>query len=1179
MNRKIGDRYEIKAKLDEGGMGVVFRAYDRLIERDVALKTLPALADQGAIDLFYKESQILKSIVHPNIIEIFDIGEIDEGGQTKPCFVMPLLPGQTLAEVIRGASYRLSVERVIDIISQTCRGLQAAHDKGLIHRDLKPSNIFVMSDDSVKIIDFGVACIIDARTRSEGFHRGTLMYMAPEAVQSLGVSPQSDIYSLGVVAYEALTRRQPFRAPSTEAIVHAIRTNMPPPASDINPAVSPLVSQVVHKAMAKHPGNRYDSARLFAETLQKTLRKEKIDVFDPARIQPRVDRAATALKQGDHQLAGEIVSELEAAGYVDPQIPLLRTQIDWSARQQTVAQLFDSAQMRYEEGEDALALKKLQEILQLDASHSAALSLKSRIEDRRNERQIEECEQRARQHVENHSYAQARHALRNALEGRPHEVRLLRLLEEVKAAEQEHLRLRREKTEMYQSAFNAWTKGDISRALSEMKLVLELDDRAPDTSPHEGSTTYRSFYDKIRSEHDAIDKAHGEARGWLAENDFAKALQLCDEFLAKYPGQALFLALKHDIDARRRQQPAAAATADAGRPADADPDLEAVEGLQRVTTADHLLAEGKTYCEQGDFGRGIEVLRQALALDDRRTIRMTLCEAFVAGAEELFDSDPAAAMRYAQQALDIDSAHVPAKSLLARVALAGGGGDSRLGAMSDAVGSELEPLQAIATPVDDGQSASTIWPTPAAGAYEATTPGPDTNDKDPPSAPPVASILGRAHKYLTKAREYVRVTSHRRVATAAGAGLALGALLLVTLPPLLSGPSLVTVQVRTFPPGATIRIDDRIRGTSELTLDLAEGTHRLEASLAGFATVTRQVRIDSNARELSFDLVPLPRAAALMVRGMLPGVQVFVDEKPVGTVRSDGTFSLTGIMPGRYTLRFSLPGYQPASLVKDFVASRSVEISDTEVKLTPAPATLQFVADATTTVVVSRGNQTIHQFTGPTRLSVAAGTYNVVARGPANVPTSQTVVATAGQSRTVNVQNVVTGIERFQNAGAWRQENTWFARRGGGFVLYERSQQPGRITFSVNPDRSRNPFSNGARLKWVIGFIDARNYVLLQLDGRYLSRDEIVDGASLGATRVAHTIPGSNGFIHFSIEVQPSRLIHQYSLDGSRWDVFDVWNRPSRVTGSRSLLDGRFGFYLPDNEEIKVANFLFYPSS
>src|SRR5262249_26306886 len=155
----------------------------------------------------------------------------------------------------------------------------------------------------------GVAHSIDARSRSTGFQKGTLLYMAPEQVLFKPVSPQSDIFSLGIVCYEVLTRRQPFRGATEEELVHAILKYIPPPASDINPAVTRVISRVIHKAMAKQPWNRFDSAREFGETLQKALRNEPIELFDPARIQPRIQRAAKALENGDYQFAAEIVSE------------------------------------------------------------------------------------------------------------------------------------------------------------------------------------------------------------------------------------------------------------------------------------------------------------------------------------------------------------------------------------------------------------------------------------------------------------------------------------------------------------------------------------------------------------------------------------------------------------------------------------------------------------------------------------------------------------------------------------------------------------------------------------------------------------------------------------------------------------------------------------------------------
>jgi serine/threonine protein kinase/cytochrome c-type biogenesis protein CcmH/NrfG len=585
--QKIKGRYEIKGVLGEGGMGVVYRAYDPPpMARDVALKTLLEFPDRMSLQLFYKECEVLKSMSHPNIVEIFDIGEFDDAGTKKPFFVMPLLRGLPLDALIRDASHRLTVERVVDIISQTCRGLQAAHEHGLIHRDLKPSNLFVMQDDSVKIIDFGVAHTIDAHTRSSGFQKGTLLYMAPEQIQFKPVSAQSDLFSLGVVCYEALTRRQPFRGTSEEEIVNAILKSIPPPASEINPAVNQTVSRVIHKAMAKRAWNRFDSAREFGEALQKALRNEPLEIFDPSRIKPRIQRATKALEGGDYQFASEIVGELEAEGNIDLELTLLRTQIDQVVRQRTIAQLLESARARYEEEEDPLALQKIQEILQLDPNNAAALGLKSRIDDRRSERQIEKWLRLARQHVDNHAYGHARDALQNVMQLRPNEPRALRLLSDVESDEKEYLRLRQQKVQLYQSALNAWKNGEVSEALSQMGLVLELDRKAPDGSAADTGATYQNFYNKIRSEHDAINNIYAEARRNLTERNYAKALNICQEALAKYPNQALFQAMKFDIEEQQRQE-LSAFIAETDRKLEAEPDLDTKVNLLREALASY----------------------------------------------------------------------------------------------------------------------------------------------------------------------------------------------------------------------------------------------------------------------------------------------------------------------------------------------------------------------------------------------------------------------------------------------------------------------------------------------------------------------------------------------------------------------------------------------------------------
>jgi serine/threonine protein kinase len=569
--RKLAGRYEVREVLGQGGMGLVYRAYDSVIRREVAVKTILDIPDPASLQLFYKECDVLASMSHPNIIEIFDIGEFEEETKKKPYFVMPLLPGTTLEAFIRKASHRLTVERTVGIISQACRGLQAAHERGLVHRDLKPSNIFVMEDDSVKIIDFGVAHMTD--THSTRAQKGTLLYMSPEQIEMKPLSALSDIFSLSVVAYEALTGRHPFQRARADEIVDAIRRQIPPPASDMNPAVSQSVGRVVHKGMAKQSWHRFPSAREFSDALNKALRNEPIEFFDPSRTRPRLERATKALEAGDDQFAGEILGELEAEGHIDVAIASLRHQLDTTVKRRTIAQLLEAAKARFEEEEDPLALQKLQQILEMEADNVSALSLKGKIESRRSEKQIDNWYRLARQHTDNHAYPHAREALQNVLQLRPKEARALQLIAEVDRQEQEYNKLRQEKAQIHRAAMDAWQKGDVSSALSKLAVVLELDRRAPDISSPEGSATYQGFYNEVRSEHDAMNTAYAEARKQLAEQNFSKARSVCETYLAKYPTNAIFQALKYDIEEQQRQE-LSSFVASVDRQAEAEPDLD-----------------------------------------------------------------------------------------------------------------------------------------------------------------------------------------------------------------------------------------------------------------------------------------------------------------------------------------------------------------------------------------------------------------------------------------------------------------------------------------------------------------------------------------------------------------------------------------------------------------------------
>ncbi len=579
-------------------MGIVYKAWDRLMSREVALKTILDIDNPDTLNLFYKEWNTLVTMVHPNVINIYDIGEFEQDGAKKPFFVMPLLPGVTLDKLIKDGSPRLTVANVINMMEQAARGLQAAHEMGLIHRDVKPSNIFVMDDGYVKIIDFGIAREASAHSRTT--LKGTIYYLAPEQLEMKPPSPLSDLFALAVVTYETLTRRRPFQGANETEIAEAIQRHTPPPISELNHEVPYAISQVVHKAMAKQPWHRFFNVKEYGEALAKAIRGEKLEYFDSEKIKPRLERAQQSYERGDYEFASEILAELEAEGHLDQGIGLLRRQVDQAVRQIRIKQTLENARRFFEASEYPLALRKVQEALELDPADAGALSLKAQIEKDRREKKISEWITIARQHLENHAFRQAREALENVLQIKPNDTEALRLSAEVGRREQEISRVREEKSKLYQAAMQAWEKGDVTNALTKLEVLIAMDRDLPETDAAR-STTYQGFYNKVQSEHNALKNSYEEARRNLAADNCEAALAICKQYLAKYPNHALFQALKFDVEERQRQR-LSAVIAETDRRAEEEPDLD-----RRLAIIEEAL---KTYPGEPHFTRAMELVRE-----------------------------------------------------------------------------------------------------------------------------------------------------------------------------------------------------------------------------------------------------------------------------------------------------------------------------------------------------------------------------------------------------------------------------------------------------------------------------------------------------------------------------------------------------------------------------------------
>ncbi len=613
--RLIANRYELREILGEGGMGVVYRAVDTRTGGFVAIKTIRDVSDPRTVEMFKKEWRVLAHLSHPNIVGIRDVDEFEEDGVRKPCFIMPLLPGITLAALIKDGSRRLTVEKTVGMLHQVCNGLEAAHRAGLIHRDLKPSNIFVTEDDTPIIIDFGL--VYSAEGNSVTGHKGTWQYMAPEQTEGKTPSICSDIFSLGVVAYETFTSRKPFARSSVEATVDAIRNKNPPVISEINPKVSQLLSKVIHKAIAKQPIHRYASAREFGETLQKAYLNQPIERFETTRILPRIERARKAFAKDDPAFASEILTELEAEGNVDPEISLLRAQIDEAVKHKRIRQLLESAQTRAEQDEVFLALEKLREVLEIDPENVEAPAIRRRIEAQRSSDQISDWMNLARQHLQLQDFIEARQALKEVLNVRYDDSDALQLLAEVDVQEKESAKARAEKEVLYGSALRAHQAGEISAALSKLEKILEVTRRTPGGVIPERDAVYQSFYNRVRSERDSIDKGYEDGRRLLNEKEFQRALEVCNGMLAQYPHSAQFQALKLKIEQAERQE-LSAYIAEIGKSTDSEPDLN-----RRV----NILEEAcRRYPNEAQFQLSLRLSREQRDLVQSISAKARSCE-------------------------------------------------------------------------------------------------------------------------------------------------------------------------------------------------------------------------------------------------------------------------------------------------------------------------------------------------------------------------------------------------------------------------------------------------------------------------------------------------------------------------------------------------------------------------
>ncbi len=271
----IDNRYKIVKSIGEGGMANVYLAWDTILEREVAVKILRGdLADdEKFVRRFQREANSASSLRHPNIVEMYDVGE-DNG---KYFIVMEYVDGKTLKSLIKKRG-SLNLSEAIDIMLQLASGIACAHDSYIIHRDIKPQNVLILEDGRVKITDFGIAMALNSNELTQtNSVMGSVHYLPPEQASGSGSTIKSDIYSLGILMFELLTGRVPFKGDNAVEIAIKHMRDQIPSVCELNPEVPQSVENIILKACAKNPKNRYDSVHDMYNDLKVCLDEDKRD--------------------------------------------------------------------------------------------------------------------------------------------------------------------------------------------------------------------------------------------------------------------------------------------------------------------------------------------------------------------------------------------------------------------------------------------------------------------------------------------------------------------------------------------------------------------------------------------------------------------------------------------------------------------------------------------------------------------------------------------------------------------------------------------------------------------------------------------------------------------------------------------------------------------------------------
>jgi eukaryotic-like serine/threonine-protein kinase len=549
MSSKIG-KYEVLDVLGRGGMGVVYKAYDPILDREIALKTMTAdgLKDPVLKERFYREARAAGRLRHPNIVTIYELGEEN----SVPFIAMEYIHGSDVHAVIKG-QHEVTFEQKLRIVVQLCRGLAYAHKAGIVHRDVKPSNIRLTDDNQVKILDFGIARLVTSTTMtSGGMVLGTIHYMAPEQIKGAHVDRKSDIFAVGIILFEILTCKKPFDGDNTASvlfnILHEPHQKMDPPIDE----QFAVIGRVLNKALDKDPARRYFSADEMGDDLEHFLHsfappqrpghattqemvspketpkvEEENKPMTPYKSDPRISNLLrTAKKQIVEGHAVQAITTIKQALQIDPNDPdaaQLLNMVEQDIKRAEAEDLVTKGQNYMREGRYDIAMKAFEKILRIQPNHSKARMLLETVKNEMMSPEVEEQISKARKAIEEKKYQEARKLVEDVLKAVPEHqgaYELQVLLKERISTE--------EFNELLRSAEDFIEKLEFDTAKMALEKAMKIYPQHPVASKR-----MEAVNDSIRKQH--IDKLVGRGNKQMELGSYDFARETFEEILKLEP--------------------------------------------------------------------------------------------------------------------------------------------------------------------------------------------------------------------------------------------------------------------------------------------------------------------------------------------------------------------------------------------------------------------------------------------------------------------------------------------------------------------------------------------------------------------------------------------------------------------------------------------------------------------